>query len=73
VDFTNLVGLSSVVEDTFGGGGFTGVNVGHDSDVAVQGEFDFAVGGGGGFVEVDVLGYSDVTEDDEGLLTVRRE
>jgi len=47
--------------------------VGHDSDVAVQGEFDFAVGGGGGFVEVDVLGYSDVTEDDEGLLTVRRE
>ena len=32
--FTDLAVDAGVVEDTLGGRGFTGVNVGHDADVA---------------------------------------
>ena len=69
MDLTDFVGFSSVVEDAFGGGGLSGVNVGHDTDVAVVFEPDFAVGGGGGGIEVDVLelGAAECVEDDEGL------
>jgi hypothetical protein len=45
VNLTNFVGLSSVVEDTLGRGGFAGINVGHDTDVTVHGEFYFAIFG----------------------------
>jgi hypothetical protein len=33
VYFANLVGKTSVVKDTLGSRGFTGINVGHDADV----------------------------------------
>lgn len=33
--FTNLVRLSSVVQDAFRGGGLAGINVGHDTNVSV--------------------------------------
>ena len=36
VHFTDLVGLTSVVQDALGGSGLTGVDVGHDAHVAVQ-------------------------------------
>jgi hypothetical protein len=41
VDFTDLVALTGVVEDALGRGGFTGVDMRHDPDVAgaVEGEF----------------------------------
>jgi hypothetical protein len=64
VDFTNLVGFTSVVENTFGGGGFPGVNVCHNTDVTVLGELNLAIFGGGGGFEVNVLGYGDFVEDD---------
>jgi hypothetical protein len=40
VDLTDLVALAGVVEDAFGGGGLTGIDVRHDPDVpgALQGE-----------------------------------
>mmetsp|Transcript_13797 Transcript_13797/g.29364 ORF Transcript_13797/g.29364 Transcript_13797/m.29364 type:complete len:399 (-) Transcript_13797:249-1445(-) len=56
VDLSNLVGFSGVVEDTFGGGGLSSIDVGHDTDVAVHGNVNFTVGGGRGGGEVDVLG-----------------
>ena len=34
VDLTDLVGLAGVVKDSLGGRGLTGINVGHDADVA---------------------------------------
>jgi hypothetical protein len=34
VNLTNLVAYARVVEDTLSGRGFTGINVGHDADVA---------------------------------------
>ena len=39
VSFTNLVGNASVEKDTFGGGSLTGVNMGHDADIAQILEF----------------------------------
>mmetsp|Transcript_16906 Transcript_16906/g.45368 ORF Transcript_16906/g.45368 Transcript_16906/m.45368 type:complete len:533 (+) Transcript_16906:948-2546(+) len=35
VDLADFVGLAGVVEDTLGGGGLAGVDVGHDANVAV--------------------------------------
>src|SRR4029077_18544032 len=34
MDFANLVGAAGVIEDALGRGGLTGINVGHDPDVA---------------------------------------
>ena len=67
MNFSDLVGFSSVVQDTLGGGRFTCVNVGHDPDVTVHREGDFAFFGGGGFGEVNTLsvGYSCVVEDEQ--------
>lgn len=69
MDFSNLVGFASVEEDAFGGGGLSSVNVGHDTNVAVHGQFYLAEGGGGGGLEVDILGYHGFREDDERLMT----
>lgn len=43
MNFTNLVVLSGVEEDTLGSGSLSRVNVGHDSDIAVilEGELSF--------------------------------
>ena len=38
VDLTDLVGLAGVVQDALGRGGLTGVDVGHDADVAGVGK-----------------------------------
>jgi hypothetical protein len=66
VDLTNFVGLSSVIEDTLGGGSFAGVYVGHDTNVTVHGELYFAVFGGRSFLEVDLLGLGNgFVEDDQ--------
>ena len=67
MDLADLVRFSSVVEDAFGGGGFTGVDVGHDTDVAVHGKGYLAEFGGGGFGEVEVLGLGggSFIQDDE--------
>ena len=42
VDLTDLVALTAVVQDSLGGGGLTGVNVSHDTNVAVLGQFSLA-------------------------------
>ncbi len=34
VHFTDLVGTARVVQDAFGRGGFTGIDVRHDADIA---------------------------------------
>ena len=34
MNLTDLVRLARVVQDTLGSGGFTGIDVGHDADVA---------------------------------------
>jgi hypothetical protein len=33
MDFTDLVRHPGVIEDALGGGGLTGINMGHDADV----------------------------------------
>ena len=43
VGFADLVGNTGVEKDAFGGGGFAGVNMGHDADIAL-----FVYGGGAG-------------------------
>jgi hypothetical protein len=32
--FTDLMGPACVIQDALGCGGFTGINVGHDADIA---------------------------------------
>ena len=41
MNLTDFVGKTGVEEDTLGGCGFTGVNMGHDADIA--GIFEFVV------------------------------
>jgi hypothetical protein len=38
MDFTDLIVLTGVVQDTLGGRRFSGVNVRHDSDITYFGE-----------------------------------
>jgi len=35
MDFTDLVRDAGIIEDALGGRGLTGINVGHDADVAL--------------------------------------
>ena len=57
VDLADLVRLADVVQDALGGGRLAGIDVGHDTDVAVEVEVDLALGGrrGGGLVDVLLL------------------
>src|SRR5699024_9084552 len=43
VSFTNFVDLTSIVQNTFSSSSFTGINVGHDTNVTclIQREFTF--------------------------------
>jgi hypothetical protein len=33
--FTDFVGFTGVVKDSFGSGGFTSINMGHDAKIAI--------------------------------------
>jgi hypothetical protein len=57
VDLTDLVGLSSVEKNTFGGGGLSSINVSHDTDITVESKVDLTLGGRRGDLRVDSLGY----------------
>jgi len=39
MDFADLVGPAGVIQDSFGGRSFTGVNMGHDADIADHRQF----------------------------------
>mmetsp|Transcript_894 Transcript_894/g.2071 ORF Transcript_894/g.2071 Transcript_894/m.2071 type:complete len:552 (+) Transcript_894:661-2316(+) len=56
VDLTNLVRFSSVVKNSLGGGGLSGVDVGHDTDVTVKVQVNFTLRGGRSFLFVNILG-----------------
>jgi len=43
MDLTDFVGLSSVVKDTFGCGGLSGINVSHDTNVTVKSQIDLTL------------------------------
>jgi hypothetical protein len=43
MNLTDLVRLSGVEKNTLSGGGLTGINVGHDTNVSVEGEVDLAL------------------------------
>ena len=70
MNFADFVRFAGVVEDAFGAGGFSGVDVGHDAYVAIHGKFDLSLGRGGGLVEVDVLDLGRFREDYQGLYFV---
>ena len=55
MNFTNLVRLSSVVENTFRSGSLTGINVCHDTNITVLFQSDLTELGRRGLVEVDIL------------------
>lgn len=55
VDLSNLVRLSSVVQDTFGGGRFTRIDVRHNTNVSVQVQVDLTLLGRRCGLLVDIL------------------
>jgi hypothetical protein len=60
MNFTNLVRFTGVIQDTFGSGRLSCINVRHDSDVTVEFKVDFAKGRGRclGFVDILRLFYN---------------
>jgi len=46
VHLADFVRFSSVVQDALGGSGLSGVNVGHNSNIAVKAQVNFSVSGG---------------------------
>ena len=63
VDFSDFVRLSSVVQDTFGGGGLSGINVRHDTNVTVHGKLDLTERGRRSLLKIDILGLVDGAQD----------